>query len=118
MSPRDPMRAFLIIAHLKCTPCTGQYRERKKIKKPRSLAQVSEQFLHNFFSQVSSICTMQGRKSRAPSQRPMLSQIFVILCDQTMQLSWGHSGSLSKANMQLFELGLGKPVCSGLSVLS
>ena len=40
---------------------------------PRSLAQVSDHFLHNFFSQCSSICTMQGRKSRAPSQRPITS---------------------------------------------
>ena len=44
-----------------------------KIKKPRSLAQVSEHFLHNFFWQFSSICTMQGRKSRAPLQRPITS---------------------------------------------
>ena len=37
---------------------TGLYRKRMKVKKPRSLAQVFEHFLHNFFSQFSSICTM------------------------------------------------------------
>ena len=44
-----------------------------RIKKPHSLAQVSEHFLRNFVSQFSLICTMQGRKSRAPSQWPMTS---------------------------------------------
>ena len=51
----------------------NKLRERKKIKKPHSLAQVSEHFLHNFLSQFSSICTMQGQKSHAPSQRRMTS---------------------------------------------
>ena len=43
------------------------------VNKPRSLAQVSDHFVHNFFSQFSSICTMHGRKSRTPSQGPMTS---------------------------------------------
>ena len=51
----------------------GAVKGQEKVKEPRSLAQVSDHFLHTVFSQFSSICTMQGRKSHASSQRPITS---------------------------------------------